>query len=489
LDAAGFGRRGNLACTSGIWRTADRDIDSFVKQAGKEGLLGVPAEMRLVRRFEPADENGDFGEIMGFGPWEVIGGKWNHKPGEGAGTFNRPMSLAVDSDGVLIVADRDNHRLQSYDPEKGSWAVWGAENDGYFGETAKLYDPSGLGFGPEGDLYVVEHNNLKIHRFDRVRRAWDMFLTHEDLPEPFSLLFKPSSIVFGANSDVWVSSWDCDYGDDTVFCQILKFDEAVSQWLVIVKPDGWKKSPKRLGEFNGIGEMVLDADLNLYVADVNNFRIQRLNACSGEWELFAGELEGKYGRDLGKMAAVVSMAFDAEGNLFVVDSGNNRIQVFDALTGQWHLFGGRLDGENGSRVGEFEYPGGIAIAPDGTVYVSDTQNHRVLARRLRKRDVPGQNGLIHGVVGRLFGNRDGGGGSTRLACSPWARVQTFFGTYSYAACAGYNTGEARIMFVSRLLGFDGGRMKFYSLKSDGRMEEDEPSMFIAGYPAIYRLGM
>ncbi|OGO06003.1 MAG: hypothetical protein A2Y73_07430 [Chloroflexi bacterium RBG_13_56_8] len=81
---------------------------------------------------------------------------------------------------------------------------------------------------------------------------------------------------------------------------------------------------------------------------------------------------GSPGDGPGQMRAPKGLALDAEGNLYVVDSQNHRIQVFDA---QGNFL--RAWGSEGTQPGEFKEPWGVAVSPSGEVYVADTWNHRI----------------------------------------------------------------------------------------------------------------
>jgi DNA-binding beta-propeller fold protein YncE len=78
------------------------------------------------------------------------------------------------------------------------------------------------------------------------------------------------------------------------------------------------------------------------------------------------------------MNAPRGLAFAPDGSFYVADSRNHRILHLSAagkLLGEWGVFG---DGANiPNPIGTFNEPWGIAVGPDGSVYVSDTWNHRI----------------------------------------------------------------------------------------------------------------
>jgi sugar lactone lactonase YvrE len=81
---------------------------------------------------------------------------------------------------------------------------------------------------------------------------------------------------------------------------------------------------------------------------------------------------GEPGSAPGQFSEPRGLAADARGNLYVADTKNNRIQVFDG-NGQFV----RSLGAAGSADGQLKEPGGVAIDSDGSVIVADTWNHRI----------------------------------------------------------------------------------------------------------------
>jgi uncharacterized protein (TIGR03663 family) len=89
-------------------------------------------------------------------------------------------------------------------------------------------------------------------------------------------------------------------------------------------------------------------------------------------ELPEGRVFGGTGAGPGQLSEPRGVATDASGNLYVADSKNSRIAVFDG-NGVFQ----RAIGSPGEQDGQLKEPGGVAVGPGGEIYVADTWNHRV----------------------------------------------------------------------------------------------------------------
>jgi|GEM_PF-323887 len=121
------------------------------------------------------------------------------------------------------------------------------------------------------------------------------------------------------------------------------------------------------GQFNIPFGVDVDAEGNVYVSDYMNNRIQKFTSTGTyltQWGS-AGSGNGQFDHPRG-------IAIDAAGNVYVADTNNQRIQKFTGtgtyLT-QW--------GSAGSGNGQFNLPEGIATDGAGNVYVADAHNNRV----------------------------------------------------------------------------------------------------------------
>ena len=84
---------------------------------------------------------------------------------------------------------------------------------------------------------------------------------------------------------------------------------------------------------------------------------------------------GRPGNGAGELREPRGLAFDDDGNLLVADTGNHRIQRFEAGSGRsLDVWGGP---DPGDEPGRFRSPSDVAVGPDGSIYVADTWNHRI----------------------------------------------------------------------------------------------------------------
>ena len=126
------------------------------------------------------------------------------------------------------------------------------------------------------------------------------------------------------------------------------------------------------------------AEYHLYVADLSNHRIQVFNAVDGSHVRCIGQGMGAGPGQLNGPTGCVAL-LGAEGGiseLYVCEHENHRISVFDLSTGvfQRHIGGGR-----GANAGQLDRPQSIALSLGGVarqggdhlLYVSDSENHRI----------------------------------------------------------------------------------------------------------------
>ncbi len=144
------------------------------------------------------------------------------------------------------------------------------------------------------------------------------------------------------------------------------------------------------GMFKAPSGAAVDGAGNIYVADTGNDRIAVYTSTGGLKAVYGGEAEGgkedkKKGRGGLALKKPEGTAVDAAGNIYVADTGNDRVLRLSAAGAVTLELGGVRDGEGDGddhysvapSTGTFKRPAGVAADGAGNVYVADTGNGRV----------------------------------------------------------------------------------------------------------------
>jgi uncharacterized protein (TIGR03663 family) len=289
------------------------------------------------------------------------------------GAFNLPRGIATGPDGSFYVVDTGNMRIQKFDSTGKFVALIGAGKGNGDGQFAPLNDqsvgtgPGGIAVDKQGNIYVADTWNHRIQKFTgdgTFLTAWGGFI---DLGNADSAndsdkgtkFYGPRGVAIGPDGNVYVA----DTGNKRIS---------------IFKPDGTYvreissgKSADKIKQgyaFNQNGEMnepigvAVDAQGNVYVADSVNHRIQKFDATgayAAQWPIPSG------GWDPGSYLEPF-LALDAQGNLYATAPTSAQVYKFDPT--------GKLLGQKGTSPKNIilKTPTGITIGSDGNIYVSDT---------------------------------------------------------------------------------------------------------------------
>ncbi len=294
--------------------------------------------------------------------------KWG-KPGRGAsllhgGEFAAPLyGLAIDQQGCIFVVDNGNNRIQKFDNAGNFIILWGS-----FGSAnANFHNPTGITCDAKGDVYVVDTNNHRVQKFDGKLGGYLMKFGSRGNGE-------------GQFSSPWGIAVDrvrgYIYVVDSANFRVQKFDphgEFIMQWGSFGSNDGQFYFPR--------GVAVDPADGAVYVVDMGNHRIQKFDTSTNvlpqlltKWGggLGPGHASDPRAQEPGQFRSPWGIVVDGQGDVFVSDAGNQRVQKFDRegnFITQWGGFG------NGD--GQFNFPYGIAVDSRGSVFVVDSANTRV----------------------------------------------------------------------------------------------------------------
>ncbi|MED5017978.1 S-layer homology domain-containing protein [Paenibacillus chibensis] len=326
----------------------------------KPGAFNFPKGVAVDRNnnLYVADSRND--RIQKWNPlteqWEVMG---TGTRGSLPGQFKNPSAIAADRDGNLFVADTDNHRIQKLDIQTGLWSGWNASGRPGSG-LGELNRPTGVAVDGSGNLYVADTDNHRVQELAVANGIWTQWGCIESVAgHGLGEFTYPTGVTTDAAGNLYVADADNN--------RIQKLDAASGTWSEWGKEGGI--SGQAPGEFEYPMSVAVDVYGNLYASDKFNNRIQKLDASSGVWTV----VSGGEGSGVGEFKYPAGVAVDDHGNVYAADLYNNRIQKLDVVTGQWTILG---SGE-GTNLGQFKFPAGVAVDGAGNVYVADTENHRV----------------------------------------------------------------------------------------------------------------
>ncbi|MFQ5408985.1 MAG: SMP-30/gluconolactonase/LRE family protein, partial [Anaerolineales bacterium] len=292
--------------------------------------------------------------------------------GNAAGQFQRPRDIAVAPDGSVFVADTSNHRIQVFDADgtfKTMWGTFGNRDEGTGGPGA-FNEPWGIAVDADGSVYVADTWNHRIQKFTpdgAYVLEWGQFGTDGALTS----MWGPRDVATGPDGRVYVA-------------------DSGNKRILVFEADG---TPVRQIGSGGVLDGELDepvgvaiaADGRVFVADTWNQRVQVFTA-DGLF-LHQWDVQGWFGQSLENKPY---LGLDNMGRVFVSDPEGFRILVYDEAGLPQFSFG-----DFGFDNNTFALPVGVAWDGADSVFVVDSNNHRVMKFQVGV-TLPGGEGAAEG---------------------------------------------------------------------------------------------
>ncbi len=266
------------------------------------------------------------------------------------------------------------------------------------GKPTGVGQPFGVEIGPDGALYICEVQNHRVRRLDLKTRKLTTVAgsgklgyagdggpaTTAELNEPYEVRFdRAGNMLFVEMKNHLVRKVDAKSGTISTIAGTGK--------LGFSGDDG----PATKAQLNIPHSIALDKDDNLYIADIGNHRIRRVDAKTGTITTIAGNGQKQQpvaGPAAGKPMIGPRALFIDEGTLWIALREGHSVWKLDLASGVLtHVAGTGKKGYSGDggRAAEamFDGPKGIAVGPDKAVYVVDTENNAIRRIDLAKRTI------------------------------------------------------------------------------------------------------
>ena len=245
------------------------------------------------------------------------------------GQLNRPHGLAIDGRGNVYVSDRGNHAIRVVAPNGDIRTLAGNGKEGKadgVGGAAGFNQPIAVAVDKSGNVYVADRDNHLVRLIDPSGKV---------------------SVLAGTGVA------------------------------------GFAEGPAASAQFNQPYGVALSPDeKTLYIADYLNHAIRALDLSAKRVTTLAGSGKAGFANGKGDQAQFnqpYNVKVDARGRLYVPDQNNHAIRRIEpdgtvstiAGTGQSGFAGGKPS------ESRFNNPTGLIVAADGTVYIADRNNHRI----------------------------------------------------------------------------------------------------------------
>ncbi len=218
------------------------------------------------------------------------------------GVFNEPWGVAVAPDGTIYVADTWNHRIEAFSPDGQFKFTWGAEGPNDTTNTSAFWGPRAVAVDANGNVYVADTGNKRIMVYNSqgvfLRQIGSGGTLDGQLDEPVGLTIGPNDGLLYV-ADTWNQRID-------VFTTDGQF---VRNWPV----EAW------FAQSNERPYLGVDSSGNVYVTDPDASRVIVFDS-TGQYLYSFGDYS-----TIGTAGAVVA---DNMGHLYVVDTGNGDVQRY-----------------------------------------------------------------------------------------------------------------------------------------------------------------
>jgi len=332
--------------------------------------------------------------------------------------LNRPEGLAIDSAGNIFIADSANNRIRKVSSPGGViTTVAGNGNPAFFGEgvaaiSASFFVPTDVALDAAENLFIADGGNMRVRKvtypagvITTVAGTGSIGYTGDGGLATAAQLANPLSIDVDAGGSLFIA--------DRLNHVIRRVSGGIITTIAGLGTMGLAGDggPATLAKFNQPDGIGVDQAGNIFVVDSANNRVRQFSL-GGIINSVVGRPVSGFSGDGGPASAAAinspqAVAMDTAGNLFIADMGNSRIRKVTSGGIISTVAGNGTIGFNGDGITATSawvgVPTGIAVDASGNLYISDRNIGRV--RKVT-------NGVITTVAGNGsfggYGNGNGG---------------------------------------------------------------------------------
>ena len=350
--------------------------------------------------------------------------------------LNSPTSVFGDASGNIYFVDTENNRIRMVAKSTGIISTVAGDGtsdyvtDEQQAKSAKLYFPSGIAFDTYGNTYIAEKSRIRM-----VMKSTGIITTvagngthgysGDGGPAISARLSNPTGVAVDRAGNIYMA--------DSSNHRIRMVTKSTDIMTTVAGYDRYK-SHGRSGDGGPATStwlyyptgVALDASGNIYIADSFNRRIRMVTKSTGIISTVAGTARTYFDRADGGLATLADLryptgvALDASGNIYIADSGEDRIRMVTRSSGIITTVAGNGTYRNAGYSGDggqatsakLGSPSGVFVDASGNIYIAISFNSCI-------RMVMNSTGIITTVAGNGISGYSGDGGpatSAALRC-------------------------------------------------------------------------
>ncbi|CAF1207382.1 unnamed protein product [Adineta steineri] len=266
-----------------------------------------------------------------------------------------PVGISIDDNNSFLIADTHNHRIIEWKYNSIIGEIIAGGNNGPGNREDQLNTPTDVIVDKEKNAIIIcDSDNTRVMRWFRGSTTY---------PETIIANIHCGGVATDKDQSLYVS--------DYVKSEVRRWKEGhIDETLVA----GGNGKGSLLNQFNGPGKIVVDEDYSIYVSDQANHRIMKWKKDAKEGIIVAGG--NGDGSHLNQLSFSTAVIVDNFGLIFISDYVNHRvIRWSEGDTNGTIVVGG--NGSGGGEPNQLNFPRGLSFDVDGNLYVADSSNYRI----------------------------------------------------------------------------------------------------------------
>jgi serine/threonine-protein kinase len=315
---------------------------------------------------------------------EVLAGFGIEGFADGAGAaaqFDGPGGVAVDGEGSIIIADEFNNRVRKVTPDGTVSTLAGSGSRGFAdgaGAAAQFHMPIGVAVDGEGSIIIADRNNHRVCKLTPdgtvSTLAGSGSAGFADGAGAAAQFRYPGGVAVDGEGSIIIAD-ECNH------CVRKITPDGTVSTLAGSGSAGFADGAGAAAQFNGPFGVAVDGDGSFIITDSNNRRVRKVTP-DGTVSTLAGSGSEGFADGAGaatQFSYLRGVAVDGEGSIIIADWGNKRVRKItpDGTVSTLAGSGSRGSADGAGAAAQFNRPYAFAVDGEGSIILAEYNNERL----------------------------------------------------------------------------------------------------------------